>query len=97
MARAEIDSFILKFKNLLLSGKSATLVIKSNNGEAEISLNVELGKVTPPPPFCGRPGSPVGTSRQRRQQRRAVDRDASNAENALNVAGKKAEEAIDLV
>ena len=49
MARAEIDSFILKFKRLLLSGRDATLVIKSNAGKAEVSLNVVLGDVPPPP------------------------------------------------
>ena len=42
MAKAEIDSFILKFKNLLLAGSNATLVIKSNAGKAEVSLNVVL-------------------------------------------------------
>ena len=45
MAKAEIDSFILKFKNLLISGRNATLVIKSNAGKAEVSLNVDLGQV----------------------------------------------------
>ena len=38
-----------------------------------------------------------GCVRQRRGQQRAAARNASTAENALNVAGKKAEEAIDLV
>ena len=46
---AEIDSFILKFKNLLLSGRNATLVLKSNAGNAEVSLNVDIGQVPPPP------------------------------------------------
>ena len=49
MARKEIDSFILKFKNLLLSGRNATLVLKSNAGKAEVNLSVELGDVLSQP------------------------------------------------
>ena len=66
MAKAEIDSFILKFKNLLLSGRNATLVIKSNAGKAEVSLNVELGLVPPPPALHQYHRSRDGPSRQRR-------------------------------
>ena len=90
MARAEVDSFILKFKNLLLSGKTATLVIKSNNGEAAISLNVEVGKVTPPPACDGHPANRVGPSRLRRRQRRAAEREASKAENAVDASEDQA-------
>ena len=43
MARTEIDSFIVKFQSLLLSGRNATLEIKSNAGKAEVTLHVELG------------------------------------------------------
>ena len=81
MARDEIDSFIVKFKGLLLSGRNATLVIKSNAGKAEVSLNVVLGDV-PPPPDQHLRQSRNGPSRQRRQCRRAEARKASNAEEA---------------
>ena len=81
MARDEIDSFIVKFKGLLLSGRNATLVIKSNAGKAEVSLNVVLGDVTPPPDQHLRQ-SRNGPSRQRRRCRRAEARKASNAEEA---------------
>ena len=79
MARAEIDSFILKFKNLLLSGRKATLLIKSNSGNAEVSLSVELGEIPPPPDqqHCHR--SHNGPSGQRRHLRRAAAKAASNA------------------
>ena len=80
MARAEIDSFILKFKRLLLSGRDATLVIKSNAGKAEVSLNVVLGDVPPPPDQQDLQQSRNGPSRQRRRIRRAEARKASNAE-----------------
>ena len=49
MARAEIDSFIVKFKSLLLSGRNTTLEIKSNAGKAEVNLRVELDDVSCPP------------------------------------------------
>ena len=84
MSREEIDSFIVKFKTLLLSGKKATLVLKSDNGKAEVSLNVELGEVLPNPVHGGRPVPPLnlprnlgqpfrqqrGPAYQRRQERR---------------------------
>jgi hypothetical protein len=82
MSREEIDSFILKFKTLLLSGKKATLVLKSDNGKAEVSLNVELGEVPPPPVHHRCQRNRDGPSRQRRRERRAA---ASKAENALKV------------
>ena len=45
MAMLEIDSFYVKFKNLLLSGRNAILTIKSNDGKAEVNLHVELDNV----------------------------------------------------
>ena len=84
MAKAEIDSFILKFKNLLISGRNATLVIKSNAGKAEVSLNVELGQVLPPHVQHQHQRSRDGPSRQRRKLRRAEARAAvSKSEEAL--------------
>ena len=38
----EIDIFIAKFKELLLSGRNATLEIKAVAGKAELNLHVEL-------------------------------------------------------
>ena len=49
MARTEIDSFIVKFKSLLLSGRNTTLEIKSNAGKAEVTLHGELGDASRPP------------------------------------------------
>ena len=42
MANQELNSFILKFKNLWKSGRNANLTIKSIAGKAHVSLNVEL-------------------------------------------------------
>ena len=38
----EMDSFLIKFKNLWKSGRNANLTIKSNAGKAEVVLIVEL-------------------------------------------------------
>ena len=84
MARAEIDSFIVKFNTLLLSGKKSTLVIKSNNGKAEVSLDVELGEVIPPPVHH----RGHGPSRQRRRQRRAAAREVQKTENENYMAAE---------
>ena len=80
MARQEIDSFIIKFKSLLLSGRNATLVIKSNAGKAEVNLTVELLDVSLPEHHQHRRGPRNGPSRERRKLRRAAA--AKEAENA---------------
>ena len=97
MARAEIDSFILKFKNLLLSGRNATLVLKSNAGNAEVSLNVDLGQVPPPPAQPVHHRSRDGPSRQRRRLRRAQARanEAEEVTEVIDAQVQTAEEAED--
>ena len=94
MAKAEIDSFILKFKNLLLSGRNATLVLKSNAGNAEVSLNVDLGQFTPPPTQHVQHRSRDGPSRQRRRLRRAQAR-ATEAEEVSDAQVETAAQAED--
>ena len=43
MAKAEIDSFILIFKNLLISGRrNATLVIKSNDKKVSMLISAKF-------------------------------------------------------
>ena len=64
MARQEIDSFILKFKRLLLSGRNATLVIKLNAEKLKstsmlslkmslfiniVNINIIVGPAVDPP------------------------------------------------
>ena len=89
MARAETDSFISKFKNLLLSGRNATLLIKSNAGKAEVNLRVELDEIPPPPDQQHCQWSRNGPSRQRRRLRRAAARTASNAEEAKEATNEE--------
>ena len=100
MARKEIDSFILKFKNLLLSGRNATLVLKSNAGKAEVNLSVELGDVLSQPhsQHRQRHGPRNGPSRERRRIRRAEARKAAEvAEHVeeMNVDSTKVEKAAE--
>jgi hypothetical protein len=73
MALLEIDSFVLKFKNLLHLEKDATLTMKSEAGRAVVTLSVELGHVLSAPLHCMRKprNSP---SRQRRREKRAAAR-----------------------
>ena len=92
MAKLEIDSFILKFKNLLLSGRNATLVLKSNAGNADVSLNVDLGQVPPQPTQHVHHQSRDGPSRQRRRLRRAQAR-ATEAEEVTEVSDAQVETA----
>ena len=94
MAKAEIDSFILKFKNILLSGRNATLVLKSNAGSAEVSLNVDLAQVPPPPAQHIHHRSRDGPSRQRHRLRRAPARTTSKAEEATEVSDAQVETAV---
>ena len=49
MALLEIDSFVLKFKNLLHLEKDASLTKKSEAGRAVVTLSVELGHVLSAP------------------------------------------------
>ena len=73
MALLEIDSFYIKFKNLLLSGRNASLTIKSNDGKAEVNLHVELDSVHLKPAqeyHHYHRGSRNGPARQRRRLRR---------------------------
>ena len=70
---AEIDSFILKFKNLQYAGKKATLTFEAENGKALVSLKAELGYLSPPDHLL--PTRPVtrlhrSPSYFRRQERR---------------------------
>ena len=98
MARTEIDSFIVKFKSLLLSGRNATLEIKSNAGKAEVNLRVELGDVSCPPaqhPHHLRPRN--GPAKQRRRMRRAAEREVQEAAQATETAKVIAEEATQTV
>ena len=86
MAHKELDSFILKFKNLWQAGRNAKLSLKSVDGKAEAHLSVELGDA----PAIQR--SRNGPSWQRRWERRAAAREADKAAEQANIELNVAEE-----
>ena len=73
----EIDSFVLKFRNLCHAGFKASLTLEAENGKAVVSLKAGLGHLPVPfilPPPHGQrhhfPNSHRGPAYQRRQERR---------------------------
>ena len=86
MDSLEIDSFVMKFKNLWRAGRNASLTIKANAGKALVNLSVELEHHAD----CDHPqhvnlhnGSRNGPARQRRRQKRAATREAEAVEKAV--------------
>ena len=77
MASNEIDSFVLKFRNLCYAGLKATLTLDAENGEAFVSLKAGLGHLPAPsivPPHYHHGHKPLsayrGPAYHRRQERR---------------------------
>ena len=87
---SEIDSFVLKFKQLLHSGKKAHLDIKSVTGKATIHLTVEVDVSNQHPRVQPR----NGPARERRREKRAAAREEAAAVAAVNEeeVGKVSEE-----
>ena len=84
MVQSELDSFYVKFKNLLRAEKDATLTLKSEAGRAVISLSVDLGHVLSEHGL--RNSQPRnGPARQRRREKRAEVRKVA-AEKAVSSA-----------
>ena len=85
MVHHELDSFYVKFKNLLLSEKDATLTLKSEAGRALITLSVDLGHVLSEedqlPPSRHR----NGPARERRLEKRAAARNEKQSADKVEV------------
>ena len=97
MAMSEIDSFIVKFKHLLFSGRNASLTMNSSAGKAEVNLYVQLCDVHVPHDDR-QPDTPHrsrnGPSRQRRRQRRAAaQQESSRTEEVREVLENVVEDA----
>ena len=71
----ELNSFVGKFVNLWQSGRNATLKLESQAGKASVILQLELGLQLPHQPVHG-------TSRDRRRQKRAEERNSAAAKAA---------------
>ena len=85
---SELNSFVGKFARLWQGGFNATLSMQSIAGEANVTLQVGLGKVKQPFQHQVYPHHhrvpDAGRSRQRRRQRRADARLAAAAEATVN-------------
>ena len=76
VAMSEIDSFFIKFKQLVYSGKNAHLDVKSEAGKAIVHLTVEVDVQ-----HQHRAQPRNGPARQRRRERRAAAREAAEIAN----------------
>ena len=74
MVQWELDSFYVKFKNLLHAEKDATLTLKSEAGRASISLSLDLGHVHSEHGQLPSSRNRNGPARQRRREKREAVR-----------------------
>ena len=91
MVHLELDSFYVKFKNLLRAEKDATLTLKSEAGRAFVTLSVDLGHVLSEQDLLPR-GSRNGPARVRRREKRAAAREKLATEEAT----KKVESTVNV-
>ena len=97
MVQWELDSFYLKFKNLLCSEKDATLTLKAEAGRAFVTLSLDLGHVHSEHGQLQH-GPRNGPARLRRREKRAAaraDAEKASAEATKDVElAEKAEEVL---
>jgi hypothetical protein len=90
MVQSELDSFYVKFKNLLRAEKDATLTLKIEAGRAFVTLSLDLGHVLSEQDLSPRGGPRNGPARIRRREKRAAAREKlatedENVESTANV------------
>ena len=85
MGKHELDKFVVKFKQLWLSGQEVELHVKAHAGQAWVTLNAALGLGGhhPQPPQQQHRNGPA---RKRRRERRAAERKAVAELNTEEVA-----------
>ena len=91
-AAREIDSFVLKFKNLLVNGVKASLMLEADNGEAFVTLKAGVGLCTPMDCFPPNIGPKYfypnynhrSPSYRRRQERRRSNRQSNEQADPLS-------------
>ena len=94
--QSEIDSFILKFRNLVHSGRNANLTFESKAGKVIIKFDVDLGRLPVVPQYSSqppsyRPRTRNGPSYQRRREKRAEARVKAAEEAARDLSAEEAE------
>ena len=83
MSGLEMDSFVMKFKNLWNAGRNATLNLETIAGKVKVSLSVELDNPVggeQPQHWIQNSGSRNSPAQQRRRSRRAAVRSAAKEE-----------------
>ena len=91
MAMSEIYTFIFKFKNLLITGKNATMTFKAEAGKDTVNLAVEIDDDDPLFGFT-RHYARNGPARQRHREKRAAACSRESAERAVHEASAVSEE-----
>ena len=74
MVVTELDSFVLKFKNLCLARSNANLTMKTIAGKVTVCLQVELDGLPLPPQHQLPLKTRSGPSQQNRREKRAIAR-----------------------
>ena len=92
MVQFELDSFYVKFKNLLRAEKDAVLTFKSEAGRAFVTLSLDLGHVLSAEPDPPPHGPRNGPARTRRREKRA----AAGEKLATEEAAKYVESTVDV-
>ena len=85
---AELNSFVGKFVSLWRKGIDAKLVLETEGGKASVNLRTDLGQACPLPDIC-HGGRRDGSSRVRRRERRAAERQQQPAEKAVGNEDEK--------
>ena len=86
MAWKEFDSFIAKFKSLLVDGRSAKLTVRADAGKASAILEVNFSNLIPPSPRKNRPPSYYRRQAKRRDIRNGMNSAAPDILEESNTA-----------
>ena len=83
-ANVELNSFIAKFRYLCCAGFKASLTLKSEDGQAHVLFDVNLGALPapvtlPPPGYCKKPRSPAYFRRQEKRRQERTKNEAGEA------------------
>ena len=93
----ELNSFLTKFKQMCSAGYHATLQLRSENGRATVSFNVDLGELLLPPSISQLVRRRRSPGYYRRQEKRKEARKAEAACNEKIVREAPAASTVDTV
>ena len=87
----ELDSFILKFRQLWKSGHDARLEVETKSGKACVALHLQLGDEPGPNHGHGQKSSFTRARHSPARERRRLRREETRHSNTLEVSGKTTE------